>query len=125
MIINKRARLVRRYRKTNRDATRAGFDPKELFHESIEPAPPPPSAVPPKYAEQFKKFVADNEGRRKTKYSWFRVVAYGLGLNPDESLSDADRERMTEEEFKMPDPDGGRTARRLFHESTAWFLPKK
>jgi hypothetical protein len=86
---------------------------------------PPDVKVPPEYAEQFKKFVAENEGRRRTVYPWFDVVAYALGLNLDKSLRNADRERMTEEKFGMPNPDDPRTARRLLHESTDWFTPRK
>jgi hypothetical protein len=80
--------------------------------------------VPAEYAEQFKKFVADTKDRRQTVYPLHDVVAFGLGLNSNKLLRDADRERMTAKKFKMPDGDE-RHARRLFHESSDWFPPKK
>jgi hypothetical protein len=114
--------IKRRIRKNKKDAERAGLDFLALVAE-VNAESNPSYKVPPEYAEQFKKFVADNKDRRQI-YPRFDVVAYGLGLNLDKSLRDADRERMTEERFGMPNPDDPRTARRLLHESTGWF-PKK
>jgi hypothetical protein len=126
-MLDKRARIIRLIHKNMRDAERIGENFDALVAEVKEtyyPAPLSTYEVPAEYAEQFKKFVADNKDRRQTIYPWFDVVAFGLGLNPDKSLYDADRERMTEKEFEMPDNEG-RYARRLLHESTAWFPPKK
>jgi hypothetical protein len=118
--------IRRRIRKNIRDALRCGLDPAALIAKEMALiCPPTPSDLPPEYAEQFKQFVADNVDHKHTEYPWFDVVAYGLGLNPDKSLRPTDRERMTEEKFGMPNPDDPRTARRLLHESTDWFTPKK
>lgn len=125
-MVDGRTHIKRWINKTIARAERAGENFDSLYAEvKKERCPLPPGMkVPPGYAERFSRFVADNQNRRKTKYPWFDVVAYGLGLNMNTSLTDADRERMTEEKFKMPDPDDPRTARRLFHKSTKWF-PKE
>jgi hypothetical protein len=115
-MIVERARLKQRIRKDMKDA---GEDFDVLVAElKAENNPTLTYKVPAEYAEQFKKFVADNKDRRQTTYPWPDVVAYGLSLNPDKSLRDADRERMTQHEFMMPSQ---RYARDLLHQSTGWF----